>query len=168
MKLTSLLLSVVLTATVSARSSWINGNQISVKDDLPEVPGENPLFFCSDPATDILEIDSVDLSPNPPEAGQTLEIKATGILKETVEEGAKIHLQVKYGLITLINQEAKLCDQVKNVDLECPLEKGPLELTKSVDLPNQIPPGKYHVLADVFTKDGDKITCLTADVTFHR
>jgi len=168
MKLTSLLLPVVLTATVSARSSWLNGDQVSVKEDPVAVPGENPLVFCSDPPTDILEIDSVDLSPNPPQAGQTLDIKASGILKENVEEGAKIHLQVKYGLITLINQEANLCDQVKNVDLECPLEKGPLELTKSVELPKQIPPGKYHVMADVFTKDGDKITCLSADVVFGR
>jgi len=165
MKLTSLLLSVVLTATVSA---WLNGNQVSVKEDSVEVPGENPLLFCSDPPTDILEIDSIDLSPNPPEAGQTLDIKATGVLKETVENGAKIHLQVKYGLITLINQETDLCNQVKNVDLKCPLEKGPVELTKSVNLPSQIPPGNYHVMADVFTKDGDKITCLTADVSFGK
>lgn len=168
MKLTSLLLSVVLTITVSARSSWFNGNQVSVKGDMVEVPGENPLFFCSNPPTDILVIDSVDLSPNPPEVGQTLDIRATGVLKETVENGAKIHLQVKYGLITLINQETDLCNQVKNVDLKCPLKRGPLELTKSVNLPGQIPPGNYHVIADVFTKDGDEITCLTADVYFGK
>jgi hypothetical protein len=68
MKLTSLLLSVVLTITVSARSSWFNENQVSVKGDSVEVPGENPLLFCSNPLTDILVIDSVDLSPNPPQA----------------------------------------------------------------------------------------------------
>lgn len=68
MKPTLFLLPVVLTATVSARSSWLNGNQVSVKEDSVEVPGENPLLFCSDPPTDILEIYSVDLSPNPPEA----------------------------------------------------------------------------------------------------
>ena len=73
-------------------------------------------------------------------SGQTLDIKATGVLKKRVENGAKIHLQVKYGLITLINQETDLCNQVKNVDLECPLKKGPVELTKSVNLPGQIPP----------------------------
>jgi len=77
-------------------------------------------------------------------------------------------LQVKYGLITLINQETDLCDQVKNVDLKCPLKEGPLKLTKSVNLPSQIPPGGYHVMADVFTKDGNKITCLTADVYFGK
>lgn len=101
-------------------------------------------------------------------SGKTLTIIASGTLKEDVAAGAKVHLQVKYGLITLINQEADLCDQVKNVDLDCPLKKGDTKLTKEVDLPQQIPPGKYTVLADVFTKDGDKITCLTAQVWFNK
>jgi hypothetical protein len=28
--------------------------------------------------------------------------------------------------------------------------------------------GTYTVLADVYTEDGDKITCLTAKIAFHR
>jgi len=28
--------------------------------------------------------------------------------------------------------------------------------------------GTYTVLADVVTEEGDKVTCLTAKVTFHR
>lgn len=79
-----------------------------------------------------------------------------------------MHLQVKYGLITLIKQTADLCDTVKNVDLECPLKKGETTLTKDVELPKQIPPGKYSVIADVYTKDEEKITCLTASVEFKR
>ena len=61
-------------------------------------------------------------------------------MKEKIEEGAKAHLTVKYGLITLINQDADLCETITNVDLECPLDKGDLSLTKDVDLPKQIPP----------------------------
>ena len=102
------------------------------------------------------------------DSGESLSISAKGTLNEDVEEGAKIHLQVKYGLITLINQEAELCDYVKEVDLSCPLKKGDLVLTKSVNIPKQVPSGKYTVLADVFTKDSDKITCLNAVVTFHK
>lgn len=79
-----------------------------------------------------------------------------------------MHLQVKYGLITIIKQDADLCNTVKNVDLECPIKKGEMALTKDVELPKQIPPGKYTVLADVKTKDDKKITCLQATVEFHR
>ena len=51
-----------------------------------------------------------------------------------------MHLQVKYGLITLINQEADLCETIEKADLKCPLEKGEMKLTKDVDLPKEIPP----------------------------
>jgi hypothetical protein len=57
-----------------------------------------------------------------------------------VEEGAKVLLQVKYGLIRLINVEADLCDQIENVDLHCPLKEGEITFQKKVDIPREIPP----------------------------
>jgi hypothetical protein len=78
-------------------------------------------------------------------SGKTLSIKASGVLKTTVEEGAYVAIQVKYGLITLIKQKIDLCEQVKQVDKECPLEDGALEVTKDVDLPNEIPPVRWSV-----------------------
>ncbi|KAF4552906.1 putative phosphatidylglycerol/phosphatidylinositol transfer protein [Elsinoe fawcettii] len=167
MKFTSLLTVGLFAFTASAKSLNARDQKTLVDDDL-SVPGENPLNFCTAPDKDLLEIDRVDLNPNPPKAGTALTITATGKFKEDIAEGAKIHLQVKYGLITIIRQTADLCDTVKNVDLECPLEKGVMTLTKDVDLPKEIPPGKYTVLADVVTKDEEKITCLTATVTFSR
>lgn len=73
-------------------------------------------------------------------SGETLSIHASGNFKEKIEEGAKVHITVKYGLITLINQESDLCDALSNVDMKCPLEKGEMTLKKDVDLPRQIPP----------------------------
>lgn len=72
--------------------------------------------------------------------GATLVIEATGTVKETIVDGAYVHLQVKYGYIRLINTQADLCKEIKNVDLECPIEKGKLSIVKSVDLPKEIPP----------------------------
>lgn len=95
-----------------------------------------------------------------------MNIVASGILSEDVEEGAYVQLQVKFGLIRIINTKADLCDNIKNVDLECPLKKGDIKLEKSVELPKEIPNGKYTVLADVYTKDDEKVTCLTAEVQF--
>ncbi|KAL2217877.1 Phosphatidylglycerol/phosphatidylinositol transfer protein [Thermoascus aurantiacus ATCC 26904] len=151
---------------IAARSlSFFEFEQSSLKtgDGGLKVNGSNPLTYCSDPSQNILQIDSVDLSPNPPVAGKTLTIHATGTFRETVDKGAKVLLQVRYGLIRLINQEADLCDQIENVDLQCPLEKGEMTLTKQFDLPKEIPPGKYFVTADVYTKDNRKVTCLEAN-----
>ncbi|KAL4807056.1 Phosphatidylglycerol/phosphatidylinositol transfer protein [Aspergillus unguis] len=146
---------------VATPASFFGSSQDVIAQGAP-VSGNNPLEFCADPAGDLLEIKNVDLSPNPPKAGTTLKIKAEGVLKQKVEQGAYVLLTVKYGLITLINQQADLCDQLKNVDLGCPLEEGPMVLTKEVDLPTQIPPGRYTVHADVFTKDEKRLTCLDA------
>ena len=87
-------------------------------------------------------------------------------MNEDVEDGAKVKLQIKYGLITIINSEADLCESAESVDIDCPLEKGKISIKKSFNLPKEIPPGKYNVVADAYTKDDDKITCLTATVEF--
>lgn len=73
-------------------------------------------------------------------SGQTLVIEAAGTLHERIEKGATVLLEVKYGLITLVRQTADLCEQIENVDLHCPLEKGDMTLKTQVDLPKQIPP----------------------------
>lgn len=64
MKLTAVLASLVLVVTVSARSTWLP-TQITINEEF-KVPGDNPLYFCSDPKDDLLEIEKVDLDPNPP------------------------------------------------------------------------------------------------------
>lgn len=158
----------LLATSANALSLYRGGEQAIIHGDDPlDVPGENPLKFCeADREKDAIVIDSVILTPNPPEAGTTLNIAAAGTVKQQIEEGAYVNLQVKYGYIRLINTKADLCEEIKNVDLECPIKEGKIAIIKSVDLPKEIPPGKYTVLADVFTKDDEHITCLTATVTF--
>lgn len=154
--------------TPASGLSIFSDGQSVINEDL-DVPGESPLKYCyENRANDIILIESVDLTPNPPEAGSELLIKAVGTVFETIEEGAYINLQVKYGLIRLVNTKADLCDQIKNVDMKCPIEKGIVAITKSVELPREIPPGKYTVNADVYAIDGKHITCLTATVVFGR
>ncbi|KAI9800828.1 MAG: hypothetical protein M1825_003611 [Sarcosagium campestre] len=130
------------------------------------VPGDSPLELCAGAEDGILKIDYVNLTPNPPQAGNSLKIEASGTLSEDVEEGAYVNLVVKYGIIKLLDTRADVCNEIKNVDLECPLKKGETVVTKKVDLPKTIPPGKYSVFADVYTKDDKAITCLSAEVTF--
>lgn len=159
----------LLLAPVSALSVF-NGNapDVAANDDL-KIPGESPLELCpGDHEQDLVIIKSVDLSPNPPKAGAELVIKASGEVKEAIEEGAYVRLTVKYGLIRLISTKADLCEQIGNVDLECPVKPGIMEITKAVDLPAEIPPGKYTVVADVYTANDVAITCLTATVQFSR
>ncbi|KAB8648495.1 hypothetical protein FH972_026151 [Carpinus fangiana] len=175
MHLLSLLPTVLLASTAASRAthslSAFGREQVHLNDGFP-IPGDNPLKYCEDPKDYILEVTKVDLSPNPPKAGTALSINGVGNLRSNVTKAAKVHLQVKYGMIRLINQEVDFCDHVKEVGKECPLEKGPLEIKKDVNLPNEIPPGTYTVIADVFQevegKDPETITCFEATVTFSR
>jgi hypothetical protein len=64
MKPTALLLAAISVASVSATPSWVPG-QVTIQEDF-KVPGDNPLYFCEDPKDNLLEIEKVDLDPNPP------------------------------------------------------------------------------------------------------
>jgi len=166
MKLSLSLVTVFLSTFVASEGLSLFGSQ-KVLDEATKVPGDNPLSFCqAEHADDLLVLDHVNLDPNPPAAGQTLTIEAVGTLLEDVEDGAYVILQVKYGLIRLVNTQANLCEQVSNVDLSCPIKKGNTTITKDVEIPNEIPPGKYTVFADAYTKDKKKIICLEATVEF--
>ncbi len=128
----------------SSSLPFFGNTQVVIGTDV-EVPGENPLVYCQDSqAGDILAIENVDLEPNPPvkyklhtavarftdgkltmtSRGETLSIIATGTFKEQIEEGAYILLRVNYGYIKLVNTKADLCEQIKNVNMTCPIDKG--------------------------------------------
>ena len=53
-------------AAVSNTLSLFGSDQQVLEEDL-SVPGDNPLFYCQQTDKNILRIDYVDLTPNPPE-----------------------------------------------------------------------------------------------------
>ncbi|MCJ1346176.1 Phosphatidylglycerol/phosphatidylinositol transfer protein [Peltigera leucophlebia] len=162
---TSLLLLFFASLAVSKSLPLVNSPQHVLNGADLDVPGENHLKFCQSTSDYILTIDYVDLSPNPPVPGKTLLIEAKGHFSVEVTKGAYVNISVKYGLITLIRQTADLCEQMKNVDEECPLD-GEKVIRKEIKLPSPIPPGRYTVLADVYTSEGHQITCLEANISF--
>lgn len=106
------------------------------------------------------------ISPNPPVRGENLTITAEGIVGQTIEDGAYVDVDVRYGFIKLVSDTFDLCEEITKVDMECPIQRGAQKLTKEVEIPDQVPPGKYLVVARAYTKDDDFITCLTATVEF--
>jgi hypothetical protein len=133
------------------------------------IPGENPLVYCE--ATDdyILDIDYINISPNPPVIGQSFSIEAKGNLKQNVTDGAYIKLEVSFGFIKLVQQTIGLCDQVGAVNLTCPLEKGEVKILKEAEIPKEAPAGQYTVKADVYTVANEKITCLIGEkIPMHK
>ena len=67
MKVSAVLVAASSVASVSAGANWgmAGGNQAVINEAF-KVPGDNPLYFCEDPKNYILDLENVDLSPNPP------------------------------------------------------------------------------------------------------
>ncbi|KAF3989169.1 hypothetical protein FT663_03616 [Candidozyma haemuli var. vulneris] len=135
-------------------------------DDERPIPGNSPIIQCDAQTPQLLDLQKVVIDPNPPAKGQNLTFVAEGVLKQAVTDGAYVEVDVRYGFIRLIHQTYDLCDEVHNVDLECPIKKGAQTISKSVAIPEEVPPGKYLVVARAYSKEDVLITCLTASVEF--
>lgn len=85
-----------------------------------------------------IRIDYIRLNPDPPVKGKTLHIDFKGTLSEPVTEGAYVVVQVKFGLVQLIKKTFDLCEEIEKIDKKCPLDKGPIEISRDVDLPRAI------------------------------
>ncbi|KAI5968812.1 NPC2 [Candida margitis] len=137
-----------------------------VVDDTKPVPGKSPIEVCDYSSKQLLTLDEIVISPNPPEAGVNLTFTAKGTIDKTITDGAYVEVDVRYGFIKLIHQTYDICKEITKVDLECPIEKGKQVITKEVEIPEEVPPGKYFVTARAYTKDDEYITCLTATIEF--
>lgn len=135
-------------------------------DDERPIPGNSPIIQCDAQTPQLLDLQKVVIDPNPPEKGKNLTFVAEGVLKQTITDGAYVEVDVRYGFIRLIHQTYDLCEEVHNVDLECPIKKGAQTISKKVAIPEEVPPGKYLVIARAYTKEDALITCLTALVEF--
>lgn len=134
-------------------------------DERP-VPGNSPIVQCDATQPQLLDLQKVVIDPSPPAKGQNLTFVATGFLAQDVTDGAYVDVDVRYGFIRLIHQTYDLCEQVTNVDLECPIYKGEQVISKQVEIPEEVPPGKYMVTARAYTAEDVLITCLSATVEF--
>jgi hypothetical protein len=168
------LTTVVLVASASlatSRNLLFPGNPQHALSDTQgaSIPGKNPLTYCESTDGYILDIDYINITPNPPVIGELFEIEAQGTLAKNITEGAYIILEVSFGFIKLLHQTVSLCDQVGNVNLSCPVEKGEVKIVKSASIPKEAPPGQYTVRADVYNADEEKITCLLGEkIPMHK
>jgi len=107
--------------------------------DPTKVPGKNPVEYCSLEPDTIVNIQYIDLDPNPPLAGRNLTIDAQGFVSGRIEDGAYATYEVKYGVIKLLTGTADLCEKAAEVNVTCPIE-GNVQMQTMVHLPSQIPP----------------------------
>ncbi|KAG9053006.1 Phosphatidylglycerol/phosphatidylinositol transfer protein [Serendipita sp. 407] len=125
---------------------------------------------CGSP-DDLIEVQSLEISPEPPKPGQPLEITAKGIVKQTLEEGTYADVLVKIGLIKLLSKRFDVCEEARNANatIQCPVEPGEYTVVQTVDLPKEIPPAKFNVHVNAYNADDASAVCVNVlvDFTLH-
>ncbi|KAJ5108599.1 Phosphatidylglycerol/phosphatidylinositol transfer protein [Penicillium angulare] len=124
------------------------------------VPGQNPFKFCSDPSSYSFKVDKLDLIPYPPKAGQNTTIKASITFLKPLKNGANVKVNVSAGNVNVLSKTFDICQEVKKVNLKCPLEKK-VDFETKVDLKG-VPPGTYQLSAKFYTENGEEVGCITA------
>ncbi|KAJ6575214.1 hypothetical protein B0H19DRAFT_1254802 [Mycena capillaripes] len=105
---------------------------------------------CGLPSNPI-QIDSIELSPDPPVPGKDLTVTVKALVTEVIEEGASADVVVKLGLIKLLQKTFDVCEEARNANatVSCPVEPGPYDVVQTVALPKgdrtEIPKGEYCV-----------------------
>ncbi|KAK7058893.1 Phosphatidylglycerol/phosphatidylinositol transfer protein [Paramarasmius palmivorus] len=124
---------------------------------------------CGQP-TDAIQIESISVSPDPPQPGKDLSVTVKAKAIERIEKGAYAQVTVKLGLIKLLSKEFDVCDEARNAEAEvqCPVEEGSYEVTQTVALPKEIPKAKFKVEVRGYTKDDDDMVCLNLVVDFMK
>ncbi|KAI8835674.1 ML domain-containing protein [Chytriomyces cf. hyalinus JEL632] len=115
--------------------------------------------ICSSPE-DIFSPQRIDMNPDPPKRGAQLDVAVVGELSETVLDGAYIKVIVKLGIIKLYDGTINLCEEAGKIGHPCPIEKGHQEVFHTVDMPREVPPGKYDIDVKAFNNDDKPLTCL--------
>ena len=133
------------------------------------IPGGSPLLLCDVIEEHLLDISTLVLSPSPPKRGATLSIVASGLVLKDIEEGAYVNVDVRLGYIKLLTQTFDLCEIFSENDIDgltCPIAAGQYNLKKDVEIPKEVPPGKYIIVARAYSVDGELITCITGEIIF--
>ncbi|KAJ7485925.1 MD-2-related lipid-recognition domain-containing protein [Mycena latifolia] len=116
----------------------------------------------------VLQLESLTISPDPPVPGKDLTITAKGYARESIEDGAYADVTVKLGLIKLLSKTFDICEEARkaNVSISCPVAEGKYVVVQTVVLPKEIPPAKFIVQVRAYTVDDDDMLCLDLEVDF--
>ncbi|KAF7318692.1 ML domain-containing protein [Mycena chlorophos] len=119
--------------------------------------------------TDMVQLESFRISPDPPVPGQNLTVNVVGIAREPIKNGAYADVTVKLGLVKLPPKRFDVCEEAKNAkaEIQCPVEPGRYEVEQTVTLPKEIPPAKFVVTVRGYGAEDQDMLCLDLVADFR-
>ncbi|KAL4064906.1 ML domain-containing protein [Scleroderma yunnanense] len=161
-------LSLLALAAGSAFAAPQGGQEVILDDPAHTLEGwsyEN----CGLPE-DVIQLESISVTPDPPQPGKELTVTAVGTATDVIEDGAYADVVVKLGLVKLLSRTFDVCQEARtaNTSIQCPVQKGKYTVVQSVVLPREIPRAKFTVNVRGYTANDDPMLCLDLKVDFMK
>ncbi|KAI0067734.1 hypothetical protein BV25DRAFT_1876416 [Artomyces pyxidatus] len=166
----SLLALLALTYLSATRATPFESQEALVLNGPPVHTTEGWSWIDCGLETDAIQIQSIDVSPDPPKPGQNMTVTVVAAAQGKVEDGAYADVTVKLGLIKLLQKQFDLCEEARKADttVQCPVEEGSYTVVQTVELPKEIPQAKFAVSVRAYTKDDDDLFCVDLKVDFMK
>ncbi|WP_406058960.1 ML domain-containing protein [Streptomyces sp. NBC_01077] len=125
--------------------------------------------------TDALQIQSITITPDPPQPGSPAKMTIKATVQEAIEEGAFYNLTVKLGLIKLLQKQIDLFEELRSGTLTVtpdpaggPIKPGEVELTYALNLPREVPKAKFNLDVAAFNANEEDLATLKFRFDFTR
>ncbi|PJF17547.1 putative fungal zinc cluster transcriptionfactor [Paramicrosporidium saccamoebae] len=130
----------------------------ALNEDEPDMPKGWSNCGSSD---DLFSLHSFTLTPDPPRRSQMLSVRVAGNLA-TPLAGGTLNYTVTFGIIPIVQDSLSLCDALALEPKipQCPLRSGDWDVRHEVELPREVPFGKYKVRAAAWDVEGRQIFCV--------
>jgi C1A family cysteine protease len=123
-----------------------------------------PIWSSCSKASDHLSGLNVQVTPNPPVAGQDVTVAITGSLDETVSSG-NVHITIDAFGIKVIDKSYDLCDLASKGGVHCPLNQGPVNIKVTEAIPKDVPHGTYQGKAVVSDQNSEEVACVNLNLS---
>jgi hypothetical protein len=88
---------------------------------------------------DSFHFQMLEVTPDPPKTASQLQVHVKGYLKETIAPGSYALVQVKIGLIKLIDAKFDVCEELPKINMTCPIQPGEQDILRVADIPREVP-----------------------------
>ncbi|KZT56846.1 hypothetical protein CALCODRAFT_496831 [Calocera cornea HHB12733] len=114
--------------------------------------------------TDLIDIESISVSPDPPRPGEPVSVFVSGRTAEVIDRGAQYFVELKYGSSVLSKGWRDFCALTLESGYYCPILPGEFHLEETFDLPANVPSGKFTVLTIGQTKGGAEMFFVRSEI----
>ena len=126
---------------------------VAIAAATPVAASPAPFTSCAPQST--LQVNSVDIEPQPLVPGKKVTVRADGTLSERLTDGT-YNADVRYMGVSVQQLSGSLGEVIS-----LPAGPGPVTVQRKFKVPKQAPSGSYELTVSATDQNGATLTCLT-------